>query len=114
MHNINQIELLDSSPAAPRRPPPLLALEIVLAEGNELAFSTSLDTLTPRILTVFDKSIACTLVGLFQLLCTQASSKPPSEFAQINVVLLVQACVCDSVNSLGRFLKQPSAFAGSA
>ena len=70
MHNLNQIELLDSSPAAARRPPPLLALEIVLAEGNELAFSTSLDTLTPRILAVFDKSITCTLVGpCIELLC---------------------------------------------
>lgn len=106
---MNQVELLDSSPAAPRRPPPLLALEIVLAESNELALSTSLDTLTPRILAVFDKSIACTLVGLcIELLCTQGLPEPPSELAQINVVLLMQACACDLMKNLMPCLKQPS------
>ena len=93
MHNLNQIELLDSSPAAPRRPPPLLALEIVLEEGNELAFSTSLDTLTPRILAVFDKSIACTLVGLV-MSCWAHKAR---QSHPLSLLRSVWCCLCKAV-----------------
>lgn len=56
--------------------PPLLAVELQVSEGSKITCKTSLDSIVPRMLTVFDKAIIVTQV-------CNAAVKAPHIYAYI-------------------------------